>query len=63
VRRDTRTIFSSLLKHYLTGFYSSIQDGGVTVFWGVAYADVGSRVSIGAGTGSEKQKWVLEKVG
>ncbi|KAG0707080.1 hypothetical protein DFH29DRAFT_75268 [Suillus ampliporus] len=38
----------------------TIQDGGVTVFWGVADAVNNTNVTIGAGTGGEKQRWILE---
>ncbi|OJA15415.1 hypothetical protein AZE42_13912, partial [Rhizopogon vesiculosus] len=43
-----------------TGY--TIQDGGVTVFWGVANAVDGAEVTIGAGTGNEKQRWFFEKI-
>jgi len=42
-----------------TGY--TIQDGGVTVFWGVANASSGGPVTIGSGTGNEKQRWFFEK--
>ncbi|KAF5347775.1 hypothetical protein D9756_010313 [Leucocoprinus leucothites] len=38
----------------------TIQDGGVTVYWGLDHAKEGESISIGAGTGGEKQRWVLE---
>ncbi|OAX40927.1 hypothetical protein K503DRAFT_768162 [Rhizopogon vinicolor AM-OR11-026] len=43
-----------------TGY--TIQDGGVTVFWGVANAVDGAEVTIGDGTGNEKQRWFFEKI-
>ncbi|KAJ8594647.1 hypothetical protein M405DRAFT_729471, partial [Rhizopogon salebrosus TDB-379] len=43
-----------------TGY--TIQDGGVSVFWGVANAVSGTEVSIGGGTGNEKQRWFFERV-
>ncbi|KAG2090599.1 uncharacterized protein F5147DRAFT_25996 [Suillus discolor] len=40
----------------------TIQDGGVTVFWGVANAVNNATVTIGTGTGDEKQRWFFERV-
>ncbi|PBK78946.1 hypothetical protein ARMGADRAFT_1093633 [Armillaria gallica] len=40
----------------------TIQDGGRTVFWGLANASENSQVTIGAGTGDIQQKWVLMRV-
>lgn len=42
-----------------TGY--TIQDGGVTVFWGVAVALNNTNVTIGSATGNDKQKWLLER--
>ena len=38
----------------------SIQDGGVSVFWGVDHANSDAQVTITGGTGGEKQRWILE---
>ncbi|KAF8638213.1 hypothetical protein AX16_010559 [Volvariella volvacea WC 439] len=40
----------------------TIQDGGVTVFWGVENARNDDSVTIGEGTGAEKQRWILVRV-
>jgi len=40
----------------------TIQDGGVTVHWGVASATNGASVSIGKDAGGPDQRWVLEQV-
>ena len=37
----------------------SIQDGGKTVYWGLAQAIIGEKVNFSAGTGSDRQSWVL----
>ncbi|OAX33577.1 hypothetical protein K503DRAFT_700206 [Rhizopogon vinicolor AM-OR11-026] len=43
-----------------TGY--TIQDGGVTAFWGVEEAINGAEVTIEVGTGNEKQRWFFESV-
>jgi len=40
----------------------TIQDGGKTQFWGLDQATQNSQVTIGPGTGHERQRWILEKV-
>jgi len=40
----------------------TIQDGGKTAFWGLDQATQNSQVTIGPGTGHERQRWILEKV-
>ncbi|KAG0707081.1 hypothetical protein DFH29DRAFT_75286 [Suillus ampliporus] len=40
----------------------TIQDGGVTVYWGLADAVNDAKVTIGAGTGNEKQRWFLQRL-
>ena len=37
----------------------SVQDGGLTVFWGLQKAINREPVSFGEGTGDEKQNWLL----
>jgi len=44
-----------------TGY--TIRDGGETVFWGTAHAAANQDVTIGAGTGNEKQRWIFQKSG
>ncbi|OJA18342.1 hypothetical protein AZE42_06209 [Rhizopogon vesiculosus] len=48
------------ISNHGTGY--TIQDGGLTVFWGVADAVDGAGVTIGPGTGDETQRWSFESV-
>jgi hypothetical protein len=41
---------------------NSIQDGGVTVFWGTNHAIPNAQVTIGAGTGHVQQRWILKRI-
>ncbi|KAF9510835.1 hypothetical protein BS47DRAFT_1299653 [Hydnum rufescens UP504] len=43
-----------------TGY--TIQDGGLTAFWGVAHTVDGAKVTIGGGTGEVTQRWHLKRV-
>ena len=40
----------------------SIQDGGVTVFWGAEIPVNNANVNIGPGTGAYYQRWIFVKV-
>ncbi|KAG2038680.1 hypothetical protein BDR03DRAFT_954059 [Suillus americanus] len=48
------------IRYTNTGY--TIQDGGVTAFWGVADVVDNATVTIGPGTGNENQRWFLEGV-
>ena len=65
VRVSPRSSFSYYLPRCLGFLYLiprlvfSVQDGGLTVFWGLQKAINREPVSFGEGTGDEKQNWLL----
>lgn len=60
----TCVLRSSPLSHRCrNASFGSIQDGGVTVFWGTDNATDDATVTIGGGTGNEKQRWIFQKSG
>jgi hypothetical protein len=52
-----------IIKCLLLSRSLSVQDGDETVYWGTANAADGQNVTIGAGNGEERQRWIFKKSG